>query len=269
VFVFSRAAPGMQPFSYTFVTMDKELKIMFYSFIPPALLVMVMWLVKYAEYACACDFGEYGVFPRSMEGIRGIFLSPFIHGDIEHLASNSVPLLLLGAGLVYFYRELAIRVFALIYFLSGAWLWIAGREVYHIGASGLIYGLAFFLFVSGVLRRDTRLMAISLLVVFLYGSMVWGVFPLWRGISWEAHLFGSIAGILCAVVYRKKGPQRQAYIWEMEDEMEETETEAETETETERGNPTGQESNNSGEEEVKVNYIYKVKDPKTNEPQKD
>jgi len=254
----------MQPFSYTFVTMDKEFRIMLYSFIPPAIFVMVMWLVKYAEYVCECDFGEYGVFPRNMDGIKGILLSPFIHGDLGHLASNSVPLLLLGAGLVFFYRQLALKVFGLIYFLSGAGLWLGGREVYHIGASGLIYGLAFFLFVSGVLRKDTRLLAISLLVVFLYGSMVWGVFPLWRGISWEAHLFGSLAGILCAVIYRKEGPQRQPYIWELEEEDGEPENE-------QPGMVTsgGEESNNSADREVKVNYIYKEKNPSTNEPQKD
>jgi membrane associated rhomboid family serine protease len=243
--------------------MDKELKNMLYSFIPAGFIVMMMWLVKYMEYSSGYDFGEFGVYPRHLSGLKGIICSPFIHADLEHLTSNSIPFLLLGAGMVYFYKELALRVFLLIYFLSGIGLWLGGREVYHIGASGVVYGMAFFLFVSGILRRDTRLMAISLLVVFLYGSMVWGVFPLWRGISWEAHLFGSLAGILCAVAYRHEGPQRQAYIWE---------TEPEEDEKAEENNPESAEAAKADpgkENEIKVNYIYKENNPTNHEPGKD
>lgn len=228
--------------------MDKELKLMLYAFIPPAFLVLMMWFVKYLEYSSGFGFFELGVYPRHWEGLRGILASPFIHADISHLISNSIPLLLLGAGLIYFYHSLAFRVFALIFLLSGCGLWIGGREVYHIGASGLVYGLAFFLFVSGVLRGDTRLLAISLLVVFWYGSMVWGVFPLWRGVSWEGHLFGSLAGILCAFVYRHEGPQRPLYSWEMETEEEVISSENSNSTET----------NTSEDKEIKINYIYKT-----------
>jgi membrane associated rhomboid family serine protease len=231
--------------------MDKDLRIILYSFIPPTFFVLILWLVKYMEYSSGYGFSEFGVYPRHVEGLKGIITSPFIHGDLEHLASNSVPLLLLGAGLVYFYKKLAIRVFGIIWFLSGFGLWLGGREVIHIGASGIIYGLAFFLFVSGILRKDTRLMAISLLVVFLYGSMIWGVFPLWRGISWEAHLFGSLAGILCAFVYRHEGPQRQQYVWE---------TEPEEEAGPSEENKLPEEISSPEKNEYKINYIYKAKD---------
>lgn len=198
------------------MALDKEVKRMVESFLPGLFLVGIFWLVKWLEISSGYLLTEYGVFPRALKGLKGIFTSPFIHGDFQHLISNSVPMLVLCAGLTYFYRSLAFRVFAGIYLLGGIWLWIGGRESYHIGASGLIYGLTTFLFLSGVLRREARLMALSLLVVFLYGGMVWGIFPLVKEVSWEGHLFGAFAGILFAWVYRHEGPQRQIYEWEKE-----------------------------------------------------
>ena len=182
-----------------------------------------MWAVKGVEIIFHHDFASYGVLPRHPESLMGIILMPFIHSDINHLFSNSVPLLILGASLIYFYKELALRVFLLTYLLDGIWLWLGGRENYHIGASGIVYGLSGFLFFSGLFRRDTRLIAISLLVVFLYGGMIWGIFPTILGerISWEAHLYGGMAGALCAWVYRKEGPQRKQYQWETEEDNEE------------------------------------------------
>jgi membrane associated rhomboid family serine protease len=195
-------------------TMDKEVKRIIHSFVPGLVLVGALWIVKLLEWKSGYLLTEYGVLPRTVKGITGIFTAPFIHGDYKHLISNSIPLLILGAGIFYFYNSLAYKVFVWIYLLGNFWLWLGGRESYHIGASGLVYGLTTFLFFSGVFRKETRLMALSLLVVFLYGSMVWGIFPLFVGVSWEAHLFGSIAGLLMAVVYRKDGPQRKLYEWE-------------------------------------------------------
>jgi membrane associated rhomboid family serine protease len=196
--------------------MDQEVKRMIKSFLPGLALVAAFWLVKWLEIQSGYLLTEYGVLPRTWSGLKGVITSPFIHGDMKHLISNSLPLLVLLSGLFYFYKAMAYRVFAGIFFLGGIWLWIGGRESYHIGASGLVYGLTTFLFLSGVVRREARLMALSLLVVFLYGGMVWGVFPLFKGISWEAHLFGAFAGILFAIVYRKEGPQRKIYEWEKE-----------------------------------------------------
>lgn len=218
-----------------------------------------MWLVKYIEYTSGYGLEEFGVLPRHLNGLVGIITSPFIHGDLAHLGSNSIPMLLLGAGLVYFYKELAFKVFILIYFLSGFGLWLGGRELYHIGASGLIYGLAFFLFLSGVLRKDTRLMAISLLVVFLYGSMIWGVFPLWRGISWEAHLFGSLAGILTAFAFRHEGPQKPEFVWE--EDQEEQDLEQPMIEQPDDENPIPQ-------KQINIHYIYKEKNENGNESEK-
>ena len=120
--------------------------------------------------------------------------------------------------LFYFYKELAVRVTLLIYILSGFWLWLGGRENYHIGASNIVYGITAFLFLSGFIRKHTGLIAVSLLMVFLYGSLVWGLFPVVPKISWEGHLFGALSGILCAIVFRKEGQQQEVYEWGDDDE---------------------------------------------------
>lgn len=170
--------------------------------------VMVMWAVKIIENSMGIDFSEWGVFPRTLGGLKGILFSPFIHGDYYHLFDNSIPILVLGTLLFYFYKEIAWEVAILNLLISGFWLWIIGRPSFHIGASGYIYGLAAFLFFSGVFRRNVSLLTISLLVVFLYGSLIWGIFPVLEHVSWEGHLSGGVAGTLLAWNYRKKGPKK-------------------------------------------------------------
>jgi len=127
-----------------------------------------------------------------------------------------MPLLILSVGIFYFYWEIAWKAFAYIYLITGIWVWVAARPSYHIGASGVIYGLAFFLFFSGIFRKDPRSLALSLLVSFLYGSMVWGVLPIKEGMSWESHLFGALAGTFIAYWLRKEGPQPPPSPWEDE-----------------------------------------------------
>lgn len=196
--------------------MRAEERTLIKCFIPPILLVALMWIVKGYEIRYGVDLVEYGIFPRDIDSLKGIITMPFIHADLTHIFSNSIPLIILGACMIFFYRDMYKKVFALIWLLSGTWLWLGGREAWHIGASGVVYGMASFLLMSGILRKERRLMALSLLVIFLYGGMVWGFFPLLKGISWEAHLFGAIAGCLLAWVYRKEGPQRIAFDWENE-----------------------------------------------------
>lgn len=198
--------------------MQPEVKKLWGSFIVPFIMVLAIIGVKLAEIYMPSSFVIYGVLPRHIEGLKGILAAPFIHADWEHLASNAVPLLVLGAALFYFYREVAWRVLLIIYIMSGFWLWLGGRENYHIGASNIVYGLASFLFLSGIIRKHIGLIAISLLVVFLYGSMVWGLLPVLQKISWEGHLFGTLAGILCAYSFRKEGTQRKRYEWEFEED---------------------------------------------------
>lgn len=199
--------------------MDKsEKKKIFRSIFYPALFVAFLWGVKFLEVIYKTDFTRFGLYPRALSGLIGILTCPLIHGSYNHLFSNSIPLLVLGAMIFYFYRVIAFSIFFWVYLMSGIWLWAAGREAYHVGASGLVYGFASFLFFSGIFRKDRSLMVLSLLVVFLYGSLVWGVFPIYPQISWESHLLGSLAGIITAFYYRKEGPQVKKFEWEEEED---------------------------------------------------
>jgi len=193
----------------------------------PAAFVLSLWLIELIQVLLGERFTFLGVIPRRIYGIPGIITAPFIHAGYDHLLSNSLPLLIVGTGLIYFYRQIAFRVTAMIWIFTGFWVWLSARQESHIGASGLIYGFVCFLFFSGVLRKDTRLMAVSMLVTFLYGSMVWGMLPIDQSISWESHLFGSVAGIFCAVYYRKLGPQRPKAQWEIDEELEKNNPEME------------------------------------------
>jgi membrane associated rhomboid family serine protease len=204
---------------------DNSIKSDFYrkklllSLLIPCVLVFVMWFVKIAEILFETALSFLGIRPLEPEGIPGIFLSPFIHGNLKHLINNSIPLIILWTGIFYFYSEVAFRVSFWIYLLTGTFVWLAGRDAWHIGSSGLVYGFASFLFFSGIIRRYFRLIALSLLVVFLYGSMVWGMVPeLYKNVSWEAHMLGFISGILMALWYRNEGPQNPVYDWMEEEE---------------------------------------------------
>jgi membrane associated rhomboid family serine protease len=192
------------------------------SMIIPGTFIFFMWLVKIIEVLFDIDLSRYGIYPLTEKGLSGIFLSPFIHADFTHLFNNSVPLFFLSIALFYFYSEVALKVFIWTYFLTGLLVWFAGREAWHIGASGIVYGLASFLFFSGIIRRYFRLVALSLLIVFLYGSMVWGLFPgVYKNVSWESHMLGFFSGVLLAVMFRNQGPQKPVYKW-MEEEEEES-----------------------------------------------
>jgi membrane associated rhomboid family serine protease len=192
------------------------------SMIIPGIFVFLMWLVKIIEVLFDIDLSQYGIYPLTAKGLEGIIFSPFIHANFNHLFSNTLPLFFLAVALFYFYSEVALKVFIWTYFITGFLVWVAGREAYHIGASGLVYGLASFLFFSGIIRRYFRLIALSLLIVFLYGSMVWGLFPgVYKDVSWESHMLGFFSGVVLAVIYRKQGPQVPMYEWLEEEEQEE------------------------------------------------
>lgn len=240
----------------------------------PGMLVFLMWVVRAVESIGSYDFAWLGVYPLRWQGLPGIITAPFIHGDFSHLIANSVPLIILGSALFYFYKDLSLRIILFIWLFSGFWVWIAARPAYHIGASGVVYGLAAFILVSGIIRRHTGLMALALIVVFLYGSLIWGIFPEFfpgKNISWEAHLFGMISGILLAFYYRKEGPQRKVYEWEMEEDEGVTGRQGEGETsgqgEGETGGKGDGETGRQGEDywnttitddEIrKINQVYK------------
>jgi len=191
------------------------------------LLTIFLWLVKITEIGFDISLSSFGLQPRNFQGLIGIITMPFLHSGLEHLLSNSIPFLVLMAALIYYYGKLAYKVVSLIWLLSGFWLWLIGQpDSIHIGASGVVYGLAAFHFTSGLIRKNRSLTAFSMLVIFLYGSMIWAIFPDFfpdKNISWEGHLTGMIAGIALAWYVRKEGPQPDKYDWEEEEEEEEEE----------------------------------------------
>jgi len=185
-----------------------------------AIVLIIIWSVKIFEIVFDYDFTEYGVLPRKFNGLIGILFSPLIHSDINHLLSNSLPVIILCLLIFNFYSQIAKKIFIYLYFISGLWLWCIGRESFHIGASGLIYAMASFLFFSGILRKNSQLSAVALLVIFIYGGLFWGLFPIHKNVSWEGHLTGFIAGILVSFIFRKDGPKRKKYNWEIEEDLE-------------------------------------------------
>ena len=196
------------------------------SLIIPLILVALMWLVKIIEISLDIDLGRWGIAPHTAKGITGILTLPFLHGSWEHLLSNTVPILVLGTALYYCYPTLANRVMLVTYLGSGLLTWCIGNpNATHIGASALVYGLNLFLITSGFIRGNRMLIVIALIMVFLYGSFIWGMIPalaIPQNISWEGHLSGALIGVLLAIFLRKEGPQKEVYHWEDEDENEES-----------------------------------------------
>ena len=184
---------------------ESQLKISKSIFFIPILYVFSIWFIYWIEIYFSFNFNKYGVLPRDLTGLRGVFFSHFIHSDANHLFNNSVPLFVLLLSLFYFYRDIAYKVLIFGGVLSGFLTWSIARESYHIGASGVVYLLFSFVFFSGIIRKHYRLVALSLIIIFLYGSMIWYVLPIKDGMSWEGHLSGFLVGLIFAVFYRNKG----------------------------------------------------------------
>jgi len=182
------------------------------------LVTVVPWLVFGYEQYYDVHLSEYGVLPRSLSHLYGIFTMPLLHADLQHILSNTPPLFILTSFLYYFYKKFFGWVFMYVYLLAGFWTWIIGRPDFHVGASGVIYGLTAYVFFSGVWSKNYRLSALSLLIVFLYGSIIWGIFPLEKHVSWEGHMSGFVAGFILSIYYRKQLPGRKKYDWELIDD---------------------------------------------------
>ena len=158
---------------------------------------------------------KLGVHPREIHGLLGIITAPFFHSthnidgqiDVSHILNNSIPFLLLGTVLFMHFKDLSYQIFIWLFIGTGLWLWSFGRPANHIGASGIVYALFGFISVSGFLRKNKNLLSLSMLTVFLYGSMIWGIFPTDPKISWEGHLSGLAIGVVLAVYFRKRGPK--------------------------------------------------------------
>mgnify|MGYP001407088146 CR=1 FL=1 len=183
----------------------------------PVFFVLITWSVFSFEIQYHVNLSRYGIYPQTFKGLRGIVFSPFIHGSIQHIYQNTVPLFVLSMALFYFYKPIAWKVIVFGILISGFFTWCIGRPSYHIGASGLIYVLVSFIFFKGVFTKYYRLVALSLLVIFLYGSMIWYTLPIDEGISWEGHLSGLVTGFLFALFFKKKIAKPKKYAWEQTD----------------------------------------------------
>ena len=177
-----------------------------------------LWLIFLVDAMFGLRLGRFGLRPGSVPGLIGLVTAPLLHGSAAHMFSNSLPLLISLTAMLFLYPNSAIRAIPVIWLGSGLFAWIIGRESFHYGASGLVYGLLAFVFVSGVIRRDMRSIAVSLMVWFLYGTMVWGVLPIRPHMSWELHLGGAVMGVLMAIVFRNwDRPPMKRYDWEEDD----------------------------------------------------
>ena len=192
---------------------NRYFKLYFQRIKPVFFFLLFIWLVFLFEKAANFSLVRFGVYPRTLDGLLGVFTSPLIHGGWEHIFANSVSLLTLMSLLFYAYRKLAKEVFTWIYLLSGIYVWIFARPSFHIGASGIVYGLIGFIVLAGILSRNIRLMSISLLVIMLNAGFLWGIFPLVEGVSWESHLSGLIIGLVLAVFFKNdyEKPQRTPF----------------------------------------------------------
>ncbi|PVY41289.1 rhomboid family intramembrane serine protease [Pontibacter virosus] len=183
-----------------------------YSFLPGTLFVGLIWLVALLSYLNNVNLAWLGIHPRDFLGLIGVLLGPLIHSGLIHLLSNSFPLVLLSGFILFLHRSVALRVFVLVYVLSGLFTWFIGREAYHVGASGVVYGLAGFLLFNGIVRRDRAGLAVSLAILFLYSGLFYGLFPSEERISWEGHLGGLLAGMVAAIVYGDHVDKKKAAI---------------------------------------------------------
>ncbi len=174
------------------------------SIIVPSRMVFIMWAVFSLENFMHIDVSMFGIYPRVMLGLIGVFSSPMIHSNVIHLTSNTLPLLFLGTTLFFFNPIIGNRVFWSCYLMTGLLVWLFARSSFHVGASGLIYGLASFLIFYGFFKKDFKSLIISLLILFFYWSLIYGVLPVQSGVSWESHLFGGIVGFATAMYYGRK-----------------------------------------------------------------
>jgi membrane associated rhomboid family serine protease len=256
--------------------MRDKLKIDFHVLFP-FLVTLLLWVIFYFDKTKALSLSQYGVWPRSVIGLPGIITHFFIHGDFHHILSNTISFLVLALFLFIGYRQIAFQVFTMMVPLTGIFLWIGGRDIekgvsiVHIGASGVIFALFGFLLLSGLIRKNKMMMSLTALVIFLYGYMIWGIFPMEKHVSWDGHLSGLITGCILAYAYRKRGPQADkfALLEEEEDEYDKLPEEEKywlKENVNENGNETVQPQQN---DQLFVNYQFVPKREKENGDKKD
>ncbi|QIZ77971.1 rhomboid family intramembrane serine protease [Ferrimonas lipolytica] len=180
----------------------------------------LLWAIWLFEVLSGYSLHQYGIYPREWFGVWGILAAPFIHGSAAHLAANSTGIVILGAALLYGYPKSRWKVLLTIYLIAGCGVWLVGRSSYHFGASGITYGLFFYLLVVSLIRLDLRSIGLMMLAFFMFGSMVYGILPRDPSISFESHLFGAAGGVLAALWFGRDDPvpRRKRYQWEQEDD---------------------------------------------------
>jgi membrane associated rhomboid family serine protease len=198
----------------------------------------ILWTVFIVDQVFHLGLARFGLRPGSGTGLIGVITAPLLHANFPHILSNTLPLLISATAMLYLYPNSALRVLPAIWIGSGLLAWWIGRPNLHIGASGLIYGMLAYVFIGGILRRDMRSISVSLLVGFLYGSMIWGVLPTRPQMSWEMHLSGALIGGVLAFVFRSwdRVPVVR-YDWEDDDTVPDWYPEKEHEGERESEGP--------------------------------
>lgn len=188
------------------------------------IIVMMIPLIYVLTTLYIPDYVQFGIYPRTFSGFSGIMLSPLLHGSWEHVFSNIIPLFVFGMTGSVYYKKIFYQSAGVIYLLSGFWVWIGGRGSFHIGASGVVYGMAFFLFVLGLIhyKRDRIALQIAMFVALFYGGMVWGMLPGLQEISWESHWFGALSGVIMAIYFRNNTPEPPRYEWELKEDSDES-----------------------------------------------
>lgn len=180
----------------------------------PLTFIAFMWLVFIMDTYLNLGLNRLGILPRTSTGLIGIVTAPFLHGNWQHLISNTITLAVLITVLIIFYENIAGWVIILSMLLGGLLIWVFGRQVYHIGASALIYSIAAFLISIGIFRTTFKTLIIAIIIIVLYGGLIYGVLPTDEKISWEGHLLSAIAGVIIAYQMRfsvstKKAARKQ------------------------------------------------------------
>lgn len=182
--------------------------------------VSLLWCLKSAQILFHWDLSWMGVRPLEMSGLIGILTAPLVHGSLEHLFNNTLPLIIMLSVLIFGYPKAFWRVLMFIWLFSGLGVWLFAREANHIGASGIAHGLFFFILIASMFRRDKSSVAIMMIVFLLYGSMTMTIFPREEHISFEYHFFGAVAGFIAALLWRNLDPKPKVkpYKWELKSE---------------------------------------------------
>jgi len=172
------------------------------------IIIALIWLVFMLNSILPINLNQYGIIPRTTKGLIGILFAPFLHANLPHIISNSIPLFVLTLSLFLFYEKQAVVVWLGVMLVGGFLVWLlaglfSGSSV-HVGASGVVYGLVAFFVASGIYQQSVKAILISIVVIIVYGSLIFGIFPSQPRVSWQGHLFGALAGLWMAYVFRKR-----------------------------------------------------------------